>query len=187
MAPVRRSRDNPSVTDPADTINEPLTDTLDGIVFRAVLSFVAVAVVTAVPLLLHLPPGIHAAAHAVLPALWVIYAVATLVRLRGVPEPVDDPWREAAEIDPGPARAARVAYLALPVGWLAAAAGLLAHHLSTAPGTAEVLGIDVPVLAVAWLVAVIGWRASSRAALASAQEIRSRRLRQHLEGLRNTR
>jgi hypothetical protein len=180
-------RDNPSVTDARDTINQPMTDALDGIVFRAVLSFVAVAIVTAVPLLLHLPPGIHAAAHAVLPASWVIYAVVTLVRVRGVPEPAGDPWKEGAEADPGAARAARIAYLALPVGWLAAAAGLLAHHLGTTPGTAEVLGIDVPVLGVAWFAAIVGWRASTRAVLAVAGEARGQRLRDHMAGLRDTR
>ncbi len=175
------------MTDAGDAINEPLTATLDGIVFRAVLSFVAVAVVTAVPLLLHLPPGIHEAAHAVLPAGWAVYAVTTYLRLRGVPAPAEDPWDEARQADAAGAGAARLAYLALPIGWLAAAAGLLAHHLSTTAGAAEVLGIDVPILGVTWLTAVMAWRASTRGAIATAAEARNRRLRSHLEGLRTPR
>ncbi len=175
------------MTDAQDSINEPLTDALDGIVFRAVLSFVAVAVITAVPLLLHLPPGIHEAAHAVLPACWAVYAGLVYLRLRGVPAPADDPWSEARQAEAGGAGAARLAYVALPIGWLAAAAGLVAHHLSTTAGAAEVIGIDVPILGVTWLLAVIAWQASTHAAIASAEEARNRRLRSHLERLRQAR
>ncbi len=175
------------MSDPSQTIDEPITAALDGIVFRAVLSFVAVAAVTAVPLLLHLTPVLHAAAHAVLPASWMVYALLVLVRRPDTPDSDVDPWAEASTVDAGAARAARIAFIALPVGWLAAAAGLLAHHLSTNAGTAEVLGVDVPILAVGWFVAVLAWRSSTRAVLGVALRDRGRRLRSHLEGLRQSR
>ena len=165
------------MSDPRQTIDEPITAALDGIVFRAALSFVAVAAVTAVPLLLHLTPVLHAAAHALL----------VLVRRPDTPDEEVDPWAEASTVDASAARAARIAFIALPIGWIAAAAGLLAHHLSTNAGTAEVLGVDVPILAVGWFVAVVAWRSSTRAVLGTALRDRGRRLRSHLQGLRQSR
>ncbi len=172
--------------DPGSAIDQPVTEACDGIVFRAVVSFVAVTAIAAVPLLLHLPPGIHEAAHSVLPGVWIIYAVVVLVRLRGVPDPPGDPWRQASAADADAARPAHIAYVLLPVGWLAAAAGLLIHHLSSASGTAAVLGIDVPILAIAWFSALTAWRANCRAVLSSAEQARDQRLRRHLEGLRGS-
>ena len=171
------------MTTDTSPIDEPLRDAYDGIVFRAVLSFVAVACIAAVPLLLHLPPDIHAAAHAVVPALWVAYAGITWLRLRGMAPITVDPWERAAETGTAGAWGARLALVALPVGWMAAAIGLLAHHLSTTGGLLQVLGIDAPVLAASWLLATLAWRASCRAAVAAAASERSRRLRNHLEGL----
>ena len=143
-------------------------EALDGIVFRTVLSFVAVAIVTSVPLVLHLQPTVHSAAHAVLPAAWALYAFVIWVHERGRPPIGEDPWRIAGEVDPGGTRAARIAAVGLPIGWMAAGVGLLVHHLGTTGGAAEVVGIDVPVLAVSWFLASWAWWASARRALAEA-------------------
>lgn len=176
----------------AARIDAPFHEAMDAIVFRAVLSFVAVAAIAAVPLLFHLPPGIHEAAHAALPAVWTAYAAVTWLRLRrrssasGAAHPAaTDPWATAAEADPGGARSARLALGLLPVGWLAAALGLLAHHLSTTMGQLEVLGIDVPVLAIAFVLATWAWRASCSETVARAAAERDHRLRDHLERLRH--
>lgn len=146
-------------------------EALDGIVFRGVLSFVAVAIATSVPLVLHLEPNVHAAAHAVLPAGWILYAILIWIHERGRPAIGDDPWRGAREMDPGGARAGRMAAVGLPIAWTAAALGLLAHHLGTAGGAAEVIGIDLPMLAVGLSVASWAWWVSTRRVLAEALAI----------------
>ena len=148
------------------SVSSRVHEALDGIVFRTVLSFVAVAVVTSVPLVMHLQPTVHAAAHAVLPAGWTLYALAIWLHERGRPVIANDPWRASREIDPGGARAARIAAVGLPIGWIAAAIGLLVHHLGTTGGAVEVLGIDLPMLAVGWFLACWAWWASTRRALA---------------------
>lgn len=149
-------------------VGSDIHDALDGIIFRTALSFVAVAVVTSFPLVMHLDPTVHAVAHAVLPAGWVLYAVLIWLHERGRPSISDDPWQVARELVPGGTRAARIAAVGLPLGWVAAAIGLLIHHLGTTAGAEEVLGIDVPVLAVGWFLASWAWWASTRRALAEA-------------------
>lgn len=171
--------------DPRTFINAPVIAALNGIVLRAVIGFTAVAGSASVPLILHLDPPVHDAFHFLVPGIWIGGAAMILVLLLLRPAPREpDVWSRAAEVDPGLTRFARFVSTVMMVGWLAAFAVVLVHHHLSSPREVFVtLGIIVPLTLAAWIVAVLGWSAWSRATLARAEHEAAGRLRQHISHL----
>lgn len=167
--------------DPESFVNAPIVVALNGIVVRALVGFGAVATLTTVPLLIRLDPAIHELVHLALPIGWVAYAIATALFFAFRPIPADgDPWRRAAEVDPGLAGMARLMSTIMQVGWVACVAAVLVHHHLTSPATVlATFIVDIPLLLGVWILAAFAWTQWCRRSLAAAEREWTSRLRSY--------
>jgi hypothetical protein len=151
-------------------VQAPIVGALNGIVWRGVIGFALVAGVAALPLVVHLDDTVHFAAHVALPAVWVAYAVVSVVVALVRRQRVEgDPWTPAAEADPSLTAFARMVTGFMIGGWLASVVGVLVHHhLSTTQDILRTLAVDLPVLLGAWAIASFAFVRASRRSLAQA-------------------
>lgn len=182
LVPIRDPVD-PSATsaDPRALVQAPIVAALNGIVWRGVIGFALVVSVAAIPLVVQLDDTVHFAAHVVLPAGWVAYAVISTVMAFVRRQRVEgDPWHAAAEADPSHTAFARMVTGFTIGGWLATVVGVIVHHhLSTTQDILRTLSVDLPVLLGAWAIASWAWTRASRRSLARAVVDSAGRFRQY--------
>lgn len=157
--------------DPREAVRAPVIGALDRILVLAAAGFIAVTGAVALPILLELSPEITDSVRVTLPIGGFAYAVLTglwfLVRR---PRVEGNAWQRAWEMEHSVARMSRLVSSLMLAGWLAAIAALVANDYLADPSNALMtLGVELPALLAAWILAAFAWSAWTAAHLGQAE------------------
>lgn len=170
---------------PQQHVVEPFSRALASIVARGTAGFaMVVGLVLASSWLSTARPQLSPAAHVLLPATFVVYAmVSALTRVRRRQTRRADAWSRAAAADAREALVATLVVAALPAGALLACLASLGPEVASPAQRAMAITFYAPATLALWFLAVTTWVGQCEATLAHAVVESDRRFRDYWSSL----